>query len=716
MAPDTVTKVGDYEVLVSKSAVAFWPLDPTASLASAHPPIVVAPSTGKSASTVVTAVVGVFDIIIGVAEGVAESEVKAVTLASSPGGKASIKKAGLFGSAGSTIHLRFAVDHSKLKKTDMWSGTLRLSSKTKAGSAVQTNIALSVAYAATVSDVFVFFAPNTKLKKNSWVTLSAEQTGGGAVGGASVDLKVLRDQGSYDKVNRRVKLTTSAGGDVVAISGKRPNLSVPTDWPLIFTFTSGSHVTGAHMIRLKSDTAKEDNFNPTDVGSAVLVPRAKASLKGRKFILDAGHGVVYGYKKARRCQEWYVAHRVADRIREILMSEHQVGTNDIYFSRTAGFGLIEPKQVHSNTAPEAGEAKYKVDLPKKKVAVKTANVSLTDLAKLLLTTHSGDHDTAVPLTSSDYEGLLTRNSATINAIVARINGQLTAAHARVQPGSVSWDDHAHHYVYTKEKRNKAGDWEETGSANLPITPNDWFELDSQAIAVLADRSARWSLAAEVGGGPALNGKSFTTAARDALKAAGALAYFRGKIHYYVDVAPPHSYLDHGTKAWGPSERAKFFNDYQTVLNAAGTPLSMVITLHENAGKGKGGMVLVSQKGGIDEPPDDQVRIAKTMVKYLDPFDHGTRSGGIAKDLPNNPAGMLYHGNQVRDIYAYFESEFMDATDPNDSTRFSYQAMVETPFIEALARQVVCGMVEWLLEPQADLDDVKYMGGSIKGLW
>lgn len=717
MAGTTVTKVGDYEVLVSGSAVAFWPLDPWSSLAGAVSPIVVAPSSGSSAGTVVTTVVGVFDIAIAVAEGLAESEVAPVTLPPSPGGKASIKKAPLFGKVGQTMHLRFAVDHGKLHKTDNWSGSLRLSSKTASGGAVQTNITLAVAYTATVSNLFVFFAPNTKLKKNAWVTLEARQKGGGAVANASVDLKVLRDNlnSGYAGVNRRAPLTTNGGGQVVSGTA-RPILSVPVDWPVIFTFTSGAHVTGAHMIRLDKDAADENNLNATEIGPAVLVPRAAASLEGKTFILDAGHGVVYGYTKARRCQEWYVAHRVADRIRAILMSEHKVNADDIYFTRSAGFGLIEPSQVHSNAAPEGGEAKYKVDLPHKKIAAKTAAVGLHDLAKLLLTTHSGDHDTADTLSSSDYEGFLGRNTATVNAIIARVNGQLGATHARVQPGSVTWDDDQHRYVYTKEKQKAAGGWEEAGTTTLPITTNDWFALDSQAIAVLADRSARWSLAAEVGGGPALGGKSFASAARAALKAAGALDYFRQKILFYVNVTAPHSYLDHGTKGWGPSERAKFFNDYQSQLSAAGTPLSMVLTLHENAGKGKGGMVLVSHKSGPDEPPDDQVRIAKTMVKYLDPFDHGTRSGGVSQDLPANPAGMLYHGNQVRGLYAYFESEFMDATDPKDPTRFSYEAMVEPPFIEALARQVVSGVVEWLLAPQVDLDDVKYMGGSIKGLW
>ena len=717
MADTTVTKVGDYEVLVSGSAVAFWPLDPWSSLSGAVSPIVVAPSSGTSVGTVVTSVVGVFDIAIGVAEGVAESEVAPVTLPPSPGGKATTKKAALFGKVGQTMNLRFAVDHGKLKKTDTWSGTLRLSSKNSAGSIVQTNVTLAVAYSATVSNLFVFFAPNTKLKKNAWVTLEAQQKGGGTVANASVDIKVLRDNlgSGYAGVNRRVQLKTDGGGQVVSGTA-RPILAVPVEWPVIFTFTSGAHVTGAHMIRLDKDAADEDNLNATEIGPAVLVPRAAASLKGKTFILDAGHGVVYGYTKARRCQEWYVAHRVADRIRAILMSEHKVEDGDIYFSRSAGFGLIEPSQVHANNAPEAGEAKYKVDLPQKKIAAKTAAVGLHDLAKLLLTTHSGDHDTADALSASAYQGFLGRNTATVNAIVARVNGQLAATHARVKPGSVTWDDGTHRYVYVKEKQTAAGGWEAAGTTNLPITTSDWFALDSQAMTVLADRSARWSLAAEVGGGPPLGGKSFASAARAALKAAGALDYFRQKILYYVNVTAPHAYLDSGTKGWGPSERAKFFNDYQTMLSAAGTPLSMVLTLHENAGKGKGGMVLVSHKAGPDEPPDDQVRIAKTMVKYLDPFDHGTRSGGISKDLPANPAGMLYHGNHVRDIYAYFESEFMDATDPKDSTRFSYEAMAEPAFIDALARQIVCGVVEWLFEPQADLEDVKYMGGSIKGLW
>lgn len=717
MTDATVTKVGDYEVLLSGSPVAFWPLDPWASLLAANPPIVVAPSSGSSVATVVSPVVGVFDIAVAVPEGIASTEVPPVLLPSSPAGKATIKKTALFGKVGQTLLVRFAVDHSKLHTTENWSGTLRLSAKTKSGAALQANIKLACAYTATVSNLFVFFANNTKLKKNAWITLEARQKGGGPVANASVDLKVLRDNQSsgYAEVNRRVQLTTDGGGQVISGTA-RSVLSVPIAWPLIFTFKTGAHVTGAHMIRLDTDDADENNFHATDVGPAILVPRASASLKGSKFILDAGHGVVYSYTKARRCQEWYVAHRVADRIREILLAEHQVGPDDVSFTRTAGFGLIDPTQVHANTAPEAGDAKYKLDLPQKRIAAKTAAVGLHELAKLLLTTHFGDHDTAGSLSSSDYEGLLARNTATVQAIVARLNGQLASTQSRVQPGSVSWDNDKQRYVYVKEKQDATGGWQEVEKLPFPITANDWFTLDRQAIDVLADRSARWSLATEVGGGPALNGNSFMSEARKALKGAGALDYFRDKIKFYVNVAAPHPYLDQGTKAWGPSERAKFFNDQRTALSAAGTPLTMVLTLHENAGKGKGGMILVSHKGGLDDPPDDQVRIAKTMVKFLDAFDHGTRGGGITKDLPNNPAGMLYHGNHARDIYAYFESEFMDATDPDDPTRFSYEAMVEPKFIDTLARQIVCGVVEWLLAPQANLDDVKYMGGSIKGLW
>src|SRR4051794_3041460 len=109
-----IKKLGDYEVLVGTSPVAFWPLDTKGALSSALPPIVAAPSAGSTHSTVVTPVVGIFDIIIRTHEGIVEEAATAVTLTHTPAGKATIKKAPLEVTGRHEAHIRFAVDHAKI--------------------------------------------------------------------------------------------------------------------------------------------------------------------------------------------------------------------------------------------------------------------------------------------------------------------------------------------------------------------------------------------------------------------------------------------------------------------------------------------------------------------------------------------------------------------------------------------------------------------------
>jgi hypothetical protein len=708
-AAQTETRVGDYEVLVGGSAVAFWPLDPAVDISKAKPAIVAAPVSGSATNSVVVPVVGIFDFLIETTDGVVTNMVAPPNLLSSPAGKATIKKMPLLRHPNGTIWVRFAVDHSKVPAGGFWEGVLQLTGKAMVGTAAptssKTQLTLKVARQGIVKDVYVFFVAHSRPKKNAWVKSAVQSSAGAKLSGVKVDLKVLRDNGAFSGVNRRVALF-GVDGELHG-GANRPVLAVPVAWPLIFTLTSSGHVTRAHMINVKDAEAARDNLSPLDVGPMRLTPTTTAKLTGRKFVLDAGHGVIYALTKARRCQEWYVAHRLADKIAQILQSEHGVKAADISFSRSAGFGLIEPTQVHSGGAPETGDKKFQVDLPKMKIAIKQASLGLHDLAALLLTNHQGAADAAVPISAADHAAFLTRNQSTIDAIIKRLNGTLAATKHRVSPGSVHWDETTKRYVYTKDKQDATGTWlAESGKPTpFPITTTDWFALDKPALDILANRSARWSLTAEIGGDA-----TFRSAARKVMLADGALDYFKAKVLYYLNVTAPHPYLNSGPKAWGPTDRVKY-------LNSAGAAADMVLTLHENAGGGKGGMVLVSHKGGADAPPADQVRIGKTFLKYLDAFDVGVRQGGVAKDLAANPAQMLYQGTTIRDKYAYFESEFMDGKDPADPTKYTYETMVAGDFVQKVARQIVCGIVEWLLDPQAGLDPVKWpLGSNIGGLW
>jgi hypothetical protein len=110
------------------------------------------------------------------------------------------------------------------------------------------------------------------------------------------------------------------------------------------------------------------------------------------------------------------------------------------------------------------------------------------------------------------------------------------------------------------------------------------------------------------------------------------------------------------------------------------------------------------------PPIEQVRTAKLFMKYADPFDQGLRQGGVA----TNVAGQLGAHNTRRATHAYFELEFMTSlildnpgVRDSDPSRYQYQAMVEGAFIDTAAEQIVSGIVEFLCDPQDDIDNVTY---------
>jgi hypothetical protein len=78
------------------------------------------------------------------------------------------------------------------------------------------------------------------------------------------------------------------------------------------------------------------------------------------------------------------------------------------------------------------------------------------------------------------------------------------------------------------------------------------------------------------------------------------------------------------------------------------------------------------------------------------------------------AGQLSAHNARRAKHVYFELEFMTSTildNPGiraaDDSRYQYQAMVESAFIDRVAEQIVAGVVEFLLEPQGDIATISY---------
>lgn len=816
---DNVKKVGVYSIRAGGSAKDFWPLEPYASVGSVLPPAPVAPAaqgaTGTSNTIVVPPVFAIFDIVIIMSAdpvhqdliSKADSSDKLVRTISGLPSESSMP---LVLDDDGKIHICFAAPPNKGDLTSnksaagSFEGTLHLEAKLDPGAhTVILELPLKAAKLTVEDNMFIFFVVHKKPPKTyCWTKIRAVERSDPAKFVTSHDfrLKVMRDnlQNGFKDINRRVQLTSNMSGflscQILPLFGLfsegRFVLGLPINWPLIFNsnddylrFDSTMYMPRGHMIKLKSANIK-NNLEPFEPDPIRLTRVVDVTLSANNVMLDAGHGVVYAYTDNRRSQEWYVAHLIVDRIAEILVQELKMPSQNLHLTRSAGFGLIRPNAMHANNAPEAGELRYTFDLVQQKICARQNTVELKEISDLLLTRHDASGaPLAVP--EAARTRLLLINTITLNSIVHRINQLHLAQNQRVQlkpDGSptVRWDSNngpEGNYVLTLERVHPAPGQAliVDDTAHLPIASTDWFNVDDAMMRVLAERSARWSLANEVGSGPpadaGTNRPKFSDNVRNIMASHDAFNYMVAKILFYlgpvtllglpcaagdqqitipisvapgatltidkgadaedisvtkvnsaapftldlssrlahahpagarVKVHPPPAYLTKGTKAWHIQPRVDFMNSLQGSCD-------LFLTLHENAlwpngVEAVGGAALVKTAAS---PPQNQIRQAKIFIKYLDAFDFGLRQGGIA----DNVAGLLASSNHVRGQYTYFELEFMDCLNVDDSSQYRYQQMVEGNFVNLVARQIVSGIVEILVDvqPNAQMDVVRYNG-------
>ncbi len=576
-----------------------------------------------------------------------------------------------------------------------------------------------------VADLFVFFLATAQNRRPQpeycWVKVPARIWVGApntvpAVG-ATVDAKILRDnfRNGFDRRNRRVALRTDATGTAAFphANGDRTVLAFPTAWPMIFTATLGGHVPRAHLARFERADI-DHNRNPHQVSAVRIIPIASArgGMSASTVLIDPGHGVVYAFASQRRSQEWFVAHRIGVRVREILHDRFGVPEANLFMTRTAGFGLIDPGEVGRQDAPERGARRFVFEPAGRRLRIAHA-LGLHDLSDLVLT---GADDTPANVAPAARDHLIQTNGATVAAIIARIQGSLPAGQ-RVQAGSVRWSTATSRYVCRIERHPPVAAQNPIVDDARPvaITVNDWFALDGAMLANLAHRTARWSVDLELGSGPAANAAtgrpSFHAAMDAALLRENASDYMRHAIvdelaleePYAPGAAIPAVYSGEESMAWHFRVRRDYINR---------KACHVAITIHENAAGGNvvdaRGMAMLVGQG----PPAAQVHAAKVFMKYVDPFDQGLRQGGVVE----SNAGMLAAQNTRRDAHVYFELEFMTSTildNPEvraaDPSRYQYDEMSRAGFVDTVSEQIVAGVVEFLLDAQSDIDAVGYDG-------
>ena len=503
--------IGEYSIRSAKSTVAFWPLVPGTTTLTSGLIAPVAPNDGSTHNTLTLPVEhGVIDVVIEMSEPVQETtlteEKSTDLLGKTVEGKPTIKSMPMIADeksqpAARVARICFGVAIGK--DAEAFEGTLELraANATTATKTRRLRLPIKVRKWETARDLFVLFVANVgdgSPPKRDYCWLKApvvEVTGvdpAPPLPSVPVRVRVLRDnqRGKYRARHRGATLRSDAAGLAAYEHGmiERTVLGLPVEWPLIFRVTPGkAHVLRAHMIRVKAADVRH-NLEPIEIGPIRVLRVADTRMTMMRVLLDPGHGVVYDKENARRSQEWFVAHQVCEQIGAILTKRYGLPPANLLRTRSAGFGLIEPRRVRQGDAPEVGETKYALDLAANTIAIKQSALALHDLSDLLL---AGDDDDPSKISEADRRHLLDANATAIKAIVARIDGKLPAGQ-QVDAASIAWDATAKRYVYTAVRASGASAGTAVGDPRpLPITTADRFDVSAtMSSAVLVTKSLR----------------------------------------------------------------------------------------------------------------------------------------------------------------------------------------------------------------------------------
>jgi hypothetical protein len=736
--------IGRYSLRKAGAAEKFWALDPSRAkdavgvLVGAE----VTPTIwGADFSTLkMPPQFGVFDIVISVSDDYAEltkEELKGEALADRYNsifisGKPAKKEMPLPVDAGREARIAFAVLVPDGESE--WEGELTLEATLAAGGKKAITLKLKVEARQVVDDLWIFFIPNKPAsypkKAHAWCKVRVVDTAEQPLGGVAAKVKVLRNNvgGEYKHINRRAALASADDG-FLASHGLRKVLGLPIDYPLIFNLVKDGCVDRGHMLKIAEAEARH-NLDPlVEPPERLRIPMLMVEdvdLSASSLLIDPGHGVVYDDSN-RRSQEWFAASKLGDEIARILGDRFRLPAGNVYWTRTAGFGLISAHDLARKSAPEDGADRFGISLldpADRRIHVKAhASIAADDRLKALsdlLSTPLDAADAPQAVAEADRHALLHDNLETVEAAVRR---RVIAHHGRwrVKPESFAWN--AEHGRCTYDIQRRVGRrWDDAGTgaagwsaaegnyvlsfeiehplpaetalaAALPrlrLLPADTFHVTDAMMRRLEDRSARWSLKSEIGGDEA-----FQAAARASMQAAGALDYMKSKMQWSNDRPTGDPLLEHGPKGWNVSRRKAYFV-------SAGT--DFIISIHKNGNNAGSQQIGYAACIAASSPPEDARRIARTFVKYMDPFDQGVTQGGV---MPHASAGLVVAGAH-RTKYVYFELEFMDTHLPG-GVRYQYDAMLSAAYLSRVAEQAVAGLVEWLLLKQdtATFDAIKW---------
>jgi N-acetylmuramoyl-L-alanine amidase len=719
-------KIGKIKLKKGAAAEKFWPVDPekTATVVFVPEADVTPTTDGQDDfnTIVLPPKIGIFDILVEVSDDLADVTKSAYDPEAD--GPVFVQEiSGTPTTSGMPMVVddetrsgRFAFAVRVPDDKTFFEGTLILEAKIS-GSVRTLELALKVEQGKTENNLFIFWVMQRTMPGGvaySWCKFkTVERAGGAALEGVSATIRPVRENSTFKKKNRLTEVGSNGKGFLAPSRGDRDVLGLPTKWPILIRGKKGGYVPRGHLFR--TDAPAPNNLDPIAAPAArVEIPFTKISdvdLSGTKILLDPGHGVVYRRVASRRSQEWFVASLIA-RHAESVLRAFGLPSGNVGFTRNAGFALIDPGNVHKKVAPETGADRYVIEIDDpdaRAIRTKANAVTLTELSDLVLTKHEGDADDAVAVSVAERRSFMEINTDAFRDMTRRA---LTKAiplwsiemfswtgttfffrlmipkpggsKIQIGFGSTDWAENTRQYqtkVTLITQRPSAEQAVEAAPVRLWVTTTDVFVLNEDMLRNLEDRSARWSIACEVGASDAHD--TFQDIARTAMLATGALEHMKREIAWCNKLS--NGVTADGPMAWRPERRTTAFNSGNW---------DFIVTIHCNASKNGSaiGSSICVEKPGSNSPPAEAIRIGKTMLKYVEPLDQGLRLNGF-----ENPGTSQETGGAHRTHYAYIETEFMDTV--MSDGRMQYEALLSGETIGNVAEQIVYGILEWLFDKQ-----------------
>lgn len=720
---------GTYEILdASANPVRFFPLDPKATLGKTKPKGT-NPAKVKTPApnAIVVTRTALFDFLIALSsKPLGGKPVTAPSLPQSIQAGNSVAIQSLVAEDARSTRIRIVAAVQIAPGQSSFTGTLQLKIPNRPGALTTISLPISVKLNQRANGfVFGFVNPVTGGiplgGSYCWTrTRVIDFSSGDPVEDATVVIRLIRDNrngGISGQAHTSPGLLTNAKG-FIAI-GARTAIALPINWPVVFRVSSPDAAQRAQMFKLTSADATSATLAAPLALPDIKVVAEGTPLASKRVVLDPGHGVCYASLGHRRSQEWFVTHRVLEKVAKILTGRFGLPTANLSRTRTAGFSIIDPDRLIGNSgAPEVGIGNFVVDLRDRSVMSKVPRMSLVRLSDFLVSQHA---DSGKKLTVTDADRALLADQAALRLIFDRMDGALASKNERVQREAVTWDPAGKRY--TVPTVTTGTPTKVVNPANVVVlVPGDKVILTDALLERVVERAAVWSILSEIGGGApadtATRRPAFATAAGTAMTTHGARTVMVEACLDEVQLSHPTLAQNLDPRGWDPPARARFFKTRSPRQD-------LFVSLHVNANPqprprkpplpplppvvtGKGMEVVVPATGMLAATAN----LAKMAFKYIDWFKQGLHAQADGFQFFD---ATQIKGNPNMDRYCYLEVEFMDSIQEKAPSKYMYEAMVDDANIDLLASQIVGLIVEALLDPQ-NTAAITLAGRVTGGVW